>query len=285
MRKNLKALFHRVVLKNSEIYNFLNNFDLNSKPQSEKINDFYFYISNVEKEEYFLRNKVKINLIYFTLSKSDTREQIRIDNVETQERRDVEKSDNEGLGKDAHFCLAGNILIQRKTRSVATIDDLKQYFASKLAVDKEKIDFDLILDKDVISKFDSTTIFKEFKFKIASPKQFGLFADDKSDELAKLNIATDFNADSLTFEVKSNKLNKSKIKEIVDIFNNKSTNAEFKSLSAIGENEFLDFVKYKLFYQDIIALKKNEELTSIQIFPFLKSTLENKKEYLDAYQD
>ncbi|WP_332400625.1 hypothetical protein [Pseudolactococcus laudensis] len=111
MKKNLKAYFHRVVLKNDEIYSFLNNFDLNKKPQSEKINDFYFYISDVEKEEIFLKAGLKTNLIYFTLSKSDTTEQIKIDNVETQERREVEKNDNEGLGKDAHFCLVGNILI------------------------------------------------------------------------------------------------------------------------------------------------------------------------------
>ncbi|CCK20743.1 hypothetical protein [Pseudolactococcus laudensis] len=285
MKKNLKAYFHRVVLKNDEIYSFLNNFDLNKKPQSEKINDFYFYISDVEKEEIFLKAGLKTNLIYFTLSKSDTTEQIKIDNVETQERREVEKNDNEGLGKDAHFCLVGNILIQRKTRSVATIYDLQQYFASKLAVDKKQIEFDLILEKDVLEKFDRATVFKEFKFRIATPSQLGLFADMKGDELAKLNLANDFNADSLTFEVKSKQLNKSKIQEIIDIFHNNSTTAEFKSLSAIGENEFLDFVKYKLFYSEEIEMKKSEELTAVYIFPFLKNAFENKKEYLDAYQN
>ncbi|WP_332400624.1 hypothetical protein [Pseudolactococcus laudensis] len=152
-------------------------------------------------------------------------------------------------------------------------------------MDKKQIEFDLILEKDVLEKFDRATVFKEFKFRIATPSQLGLFADMKGDELAKLNLANDFNADSLTFEVKSKQLNKSKIQEIIDIFHNNSTTAEFKSLSAIGENEFLDFVKYKLFYSEEIEMKKSEELTAVYIFPFLKNAFENKKEYLDAYQN
>lgn len=285
MKKNLRAYFHRVVLKKDEIHSFLNSFDTNNKPQSEKIDDFYFYISDLKKEEIELKGGVKTDLIYFTLSKSDTSEQIRIDNVETQERREVEKTENEGLGKDAHFCLVGNVLIQRKTRGVATIHDLQQYFAIKLEVGEKQIDFDLILEKDVLDKFDKVTIFEEFKFRIASPGQLSLFADAEGDELAKLDLANKFDAESLTLEVKGNSLNKSKIQEILNIFHKNSTSAEFKSLSAIGENEFLDFIKYKLFYSEELELKKNEELTAIQICPFLKRAFENKKEYLDAYQN
>ena len=256
MKKTLKAYFHKITTHKDEIYNFLDGFDMKKKPASEQIGDFYYYISDVQKEEVEVKTGVKTNMLLFTLSKSDTNEQIKIDNVKTQKRRTVDKDENEGLGKDAYFCLIGDILVQRKSRSVATIGNLTDYLLAKLALAAKEIDIELVLEKDVYEKFGKVNIFKDFRFKIAAPKNLNLFADNSDDELAKLKLANDFNADTLSFEVKSKSLNKSKIQEIINIFQKNLTSAEFKSLSAIGENEFLDFVKYKLFYSDEIEIDK-----------------------------
>ncbi|GAB2021976.1 hypothetical protein RyT2_10500 [Pseudolactococcus yaeyamensis] len=282
MRKvNLKSVYHQFMTKSDDIYNFLNEFDDTNKPQSELIDSVYFYISMIRKETSKTDGKSKI---YFTLSKSNTKEQIKIDNVETQKRREIEKGENEGLGTDAHFLLINNILIQRKTRGVATIDNLISYLANKIDVKKKDINIDLILEKDVLSKFNDVAIFEKFQFKIAVPQQIGIFANDVDDELAKKKLADKFNAESLNFEVRGKQLNKGTIKQFINIFQNHTSSAVFKSLSVTGEGEFLDFVKGKLFWEEIIELGKNEELTEEKIYPFLKEAYDVRKEYLDAYQ-
>jgi len=281
-KKELSCNYHKFTSRFEiikKVEKFFNN--LNKNRDTESIKNYKFYIF----DDYVTNN----DYICFTLAKVDTEETPQLDNVETQQRRPIEKDDDEGLAKDAQFLYhyKTNIIIQRKGKGIATIKELQEFLALKIKSALSDINIDLILQKDTMQRIDEIEIFEKFTFRVAVPQQISLLplvAPEESDIKKVIDFAKSISATDMRFEFQSKKLSKNRILEAWTALKKQKEydNIEIKSLSIEGEGEILDLVKGKLGY-----LAKWEyhgsEITNKDIYQFLIEAYNKNLKYLEAY--
>lgn len=279
MKIDLKCRYHKITA-NEDVLNKINTFLSNpaSNNKTEDLDEHQFYILD--------DFEIQKDFTCFTLAKVDTTDKLKLDDIITQQRRPVDKNDNEGLATDAQFLYRSdiNVLIQKTGRSIATIGNLHEFIAQKIDIPTNEIEFDLIIERDLMQKFSEIDIFEKLIFKIAKPEQRSIFYDPNNSIHANVKLTEELDADNLKIEITGKKLKKSKAKEIIGLLKKGHTDAdiELKSLSLYGGRDVLDFIKGKLEYSDTIETQETE-VSNLEIYQFLKEGYTHNESYLKAY--
>ncbi|AGU84051.1 hypothetical protein [Streptococcus anginosus] len=279
--KELKCYFYQLN-SNFEIRQKINSYFSKlanqKKIKTETISDFSYYIKHdiVKKEEYVL----------FTIAKVDTLEEVKLDDVETQERSIIDKEETQGLAKDAQFLynFKSGILVQKRGQGQINIKDFQIFISQKLNIDDSAFKFSLIKDENGLKKLDSLNQIHDFVLNVSIPKQLSLFADDVDGINSGIELAKKMQGDSVDIAIHGESLCKRTIIDSVKLVGEyrKNQNMKVTSLSIYGDNEVIDLVKYKLQYYKKYCI---DEFSTEDIYSFLEEAYANKKDYLNYYEN
>jgi len=283
-KRMLSCYYYKLTSSSKNIKNikkvneFLRNYNKNNVTESIDEHKYYITPYNIKKDDY----------ICFSVAKVNTSEVVELDNTITQERKAIEKDEDEGLAKDAHFLYnyKSNIIVQRKGSGVATMKDLQEFLALKIECEPFELQLNLILEEDAMKKINKIEIFESIEFSVAVPKQLSIFNKSDDDIGKSISLAESLGADNLKFNITGKKLFKNRLLEAIESLRLQNSNStiDLKKLSLYGENELIDLVKRKLGYYEEVEFK-GKKIKEDDIYKFLISAYDNKKQYLEAYNN
>lgn len=141
IKRELKCYFYQLVANDDvvlRINNYMKKLSSENHINSETIDRYSYYIIN----DYEARD----NYVLFTIAKVNTDEDIKIDDIKSQQRDIVHKEETQGLATDAQFLydFKNGILIQRRGQELTNIDELRRFIACKLNIGFNYLNFALI---------------------------------------------------------------------------------------------------------------------------------------------
>ncbi|MGT2906740.1 hypothetical protein [Streptococcus dentiloxodontae] len=279
--KELKCYFYQLntdVEIEQKVNNYFSRITNDDTISTESISGFDYYITHDIKK--------RSEYVLFTIAKVNTHEEIKLDDIEKQNREIVDKEETQGLATDAQFLYNFNsgILLQKRGQGQISIKDFQVFISKKLNINSDLIRFNLIKDKEGLKKLDRLNQVHDFVFNVSVPKQLNLFADEVKDMNSGIELAKQLSGDSIEIKVHGERLDKRKILDNIKLLNayRDKQDMKFSSMSIYGDSEIIDLVKHKLVYYKKFHIK---ELTTVDIYSFLEEAYTNKRSDLRYYEE
>ncbi|NQG98126.1 hypothetical protein HO675_08540 [Streptococcus suis] len=251
------------------------------------INDLQYYISAMQKvDSDEVVNGERLYCVLMTISRVDTKSQILLANLEKSidsRKREVEHGENEGLVVDTRvlFDPFRQIIVVYNQRGTINNYDLQRFFCKIIEV--RGLKFDIILNKEAMSRLDNLDVIKSISYTVASPDNFKTYRDDDRSESGDFKFANSISGESMKVTIASSSLTKvgikDKIKELFSDGTLKVTSATVDGWND-GIQEPIDLIRNKLKYNGSINYK--EVIDDKAVYGFLTAAYDYHYGYLKS---